>query len=115
MSAPAVVIIITRQVLANSAASRWREQYAAGQYGLDKLVIADQLDALGPNPNPDDIDAVIGNTSWTSVPVCDNCGVSASVVVMVGEPMDYESSTARLCRSCVQLAAEEMDRVGGAA
>lgn len=115
MSAPAVVIIITRQILANSAASRWRDQYAGGQYGPDKLVIADQLDALGTSPNPDDVDAVIGNTAWTRVPACDNCCASVPMVVMVGEPMDYESNTARLCRSCVQLAAEEMDRVGGAA
>lgn len=112
---PQAVTIITRQSLANEAAQRWRRQYADGRHGQDKLVIADRLDALGEQPNPDDVDAVIGNSSWTRVPACDNCGRPIPMVAMVGEPWDYESNTAHVCRVCVQAVADALDRAGGAA
>jgi len=106
MSAP---IVITRQLLANDAAIRWRRQYESGIYGLDKLEIADKLDALGPSPIPDSVDGVIGNGSWTRIPSCSGCGAKPiTAVVQVGEDPDYESHTAYLCKGCVTKAADAL-------
>lgn len=93
--------LITRQSLANSALARWRRQYPNGHPNGN---IATALERLGPTPNPDAVDAVIGNTSWTSPGSCDECGKAADELVEVGEPPDYESSTARLCVACAVAA-----------
>jgi hypothetical protein len=99
-------IKINRQLLANSAPSLWERQYADHADDSDERLITDKLKALGDTPNPDDIDNIIGNTSWTSVPKCDCCGELADTVVRVGEEPDYESSTAHLCQRCVEAALE---------
>jgi len=93
--------LITRQSLANGIVKRWKKQYPNNAYGDDKLVIRNKLMALGSNPNPDDIDEVIGNKSWTRVPDCDECGATVDAVVEVGETPDYESSTANICKGCL--------------
>lgn len=95
---------ITRKTLAREAADRWVAVYGedGGGFGSDKVEVLRQLRALGANPRPDDVDAVIGNRSWTEVPECDGCGaVRQRSVVRVGEPPDYDSSTCYLCKQCV--------------
>lgn len=52
---------------------------------------------------PDIVDKTIGNSSWTNL-VCDDCKQDVDVVVRVGEPQGYESSTADLCVSCAKAA-----------
>lgn len=116
MSAP---ILITRESLAAGAAERWREQYedywtserpALGVGLRGKSVINsrdtyERLVALGATPDPDDVDGVIGNTSWTTSPRCDGCGrIGTGPRVMVGAESDYESPTACLCVDCVKAA-----------
>lgn len=36
--------------------------------------------------------------------ICDECGKANDKVVMVGEPMDYESLTAFICKECLEKA-----------
>ena len=114
--------LITRQTEANELVDRfkeWENQQTTfipilrGR-GLGKPV--EELQKLGPNPDPDACDAVIrqqidthawpsGNTpTWTSVPACDECGHSKDAVVRLGEEPDYESSTAFVCRDCLSEA-----------
>ncbi len=101
---------VTRQSLANEAASHWHATYDSGEYGADKLVIGRALDALGPTPDPDAVDRVIGNSCWTHYWQCSGCEkLDPDVVVQVGQEPDYESSTAFLCLDCLREAA----RVGG--
>ena len=95
--------LITRQKEANGAAERWRRQYGLGQYGDDKLEILAKLEALGENPAADEVDATIGNGSWTAT-VCDECGVKNVDVVEVGQEPDYESRTAHICKGCLSKA-----------
>jgi len=72
--------------------------------------VHDQLLALGSSPDPDDVDRVIGNGSWTRVPECDECGAGDQpFVIQVGQPPDYESRTAKLCGSCCRQAIAEAD------
>lgn len=107
--------LITRKDLAANAAERWKKAYTRkGEWQEGTLIrtrtkeeIYNQLVALGPTPNPDDVDATIGNTSWTGCR-CDECGHKFDAVIQVGEAPCYESSTANLCRHCVQHAWDMM-------
>lgn len=93
--------LITRQTEANKAAASWERQYANGKFGYDKLLILENLKALGKTPIPDEVDEVIGNGSWTRTR-CHCCGDDSGVdVVQVGEEPDYESATACICKPCL--------------
>jgi hypothetical protein len=100
---------ITREILAREAAASWAEQYRATiekDPNDRKAKIARGLIALGPDPDPDAVDEVIENCSWTRVPKCSACGEGfQQFVVQVGEAPDYESRTANLCRNCIRSAA----------
>lgn len=101
--------LITRKVLADKASGRWLKTYfRKGEwvYGFDKEVIYCNLKALGDNPTPEDVDRVIGNSSWTSIK-CDECGKYVEEVIQVGEEPDYESCTANICKPCLILTMEE--------
>jgi len=90
--------LITRQILANEVVQRWKEQYPN-----DKDDIRKKLEALGDIKNPDDIDHIIGNGSWTRVPCCSECGKdNLELVIMVGEEPDYDADTAWLCADCIR-------------
>ena len=94
--------VITKQSRANEAYSRWMAQYP-----YDKDGIGAKLAALGSTPDPDEVDSVIGNKSWTELYCCSECG-DRSEVVELGEPPDYESSTAWICVRCLKDAAEKL-------
>lgn len=72
------------------------------------MAVGRALRELGARPDPDDVDRIIGNRSWTRL-ACNNCQREAAKVVQVGEaPSEYESYTASLCLDCVQAAAKAM-------
>lgn len=103
--------LITRQLNADSTAARWKAKYVdkTTRYVGDAKAVHAQLVALGPTPNPDDVDRIIGNTSWTRVGlVCNGCGEESDRIVQVGEEPDYESRTARLCAKCLDEAVRTM-------
>ena len=97
--------VITRQSKANIAYKSWKEQYASGDYGDDKLIILRKLKNIGINPDPDEVNTIIGNNSWTRT-TCHECNRNEIDVVEVGEPYDYESSTACICKKCLIKALE---------
>lgn len=101
MSENSVMKIITRQLLANGAAKRYRAQYSGGQYG-DKSKTTEKLLALNSPVDPDEVDRIIGNTSWTTPPSCNVCGKLNGPVVEVGDKPDYDSNTAWVCFDCVR-------------
>ena len=53
---------ITRQTQANAASIRWKFQYPH-----DKNNVQARLNALGPVKDPDEVDRIIGNKSWTEL------------------------------------------------
>ena len=89
----------TRHTLAAGAAERWIAQYHGDREG-----IAAAIRALGESPDPDAVDAIIGNDSWTRVPECNECKKNVAAVVQVGDEPDYESSTAWICEGCLKKA-----------
>lgn len=105
---------ITRQSLASEAVAGWSEQFEREILGGGRATtIHAALVALGPAPDPDAVDAAIGNGAWTRVPSCDGCGRKGlPVVVQVGEEPEYESSTVDLCGDCLRAALALLDADG---
>ncbi len=97
----------TGKINAATAAKRWKKQYFSHVKGFmdaDREAIYNQLVALGPTPNPDDVDSIIGNGSWTNPGECDECKNPNSVLVEVGELPDYESRTVLIRTACLEAA-----------
>lgn len=114
--------VMTPAMLALKAAERWKKAYYREEEGWwgrtmrgvfclssnsEKTYRA--LVALGSAPTPEQVDEVIGNSSWTDTD-CDQCGSSREPVVTVGDEEDFDSSTSTLCRGCVEAALRALDR-----
>lgn len=95
--------LITRQSKANEAADQWQLHYSPDRWP-DKQKIAEKLRSLGDTPNPDDVDRIIGNGSWTKPGKCDECGKDSGSVIQLGEEPDHESHTTWLCELCMREA-----------
>lgn len=98
--------LVTPKIQAAEAAERWKKQYCHGDkwghFACDAKGVYDRLRALGSAPEPDDVDHIIGNRSWTRV-ACDECKNNvAEVCVILGQEPDYESSTASICVQCLK-------------
>lgn len=55
------------------------------------------------NCTKEDVNKIMGNSSWTNL-TCDECKQNVDKVVQLGEEPDYESSTASICFSCLTKA-----------
>jgi hypothetical protein len=95
-------IKITRQTLANEVSHRWESQYRNSTIA-DKVDIGVKLKELGDSPDPDKVDEIIGNRSWTRIH-CDSCNKEKDAVIQLGEEQDYESATANVCVDCLREA-----------
>ena len=88
-------------------AARWREQYTstspkAASLGYSywpdesKRAIYDKLVALGEDPDPDQVDAIIGNGSWTRVA----CNANEDHQYVDKDAIINSFSTTVLCMEC---------------
>jgi hypothetical protein len=87
-----------------TVAERWKAQYLNARGWIhtstgSSQAIYDRLCQLPADATVRDVEAIIGNDTWTSER-CSECG-NRPAVVMVGETPDYETSTAWLCLPCV--------------
>lgn len=96
--------IKTRLTLAQEAPKKWAAQYSHSSTRPGQKKITEQLAALELPIDPDQVDAIIGNTSWTEVGRCSECEKRVDVVVEIGEEPDYESMTAWVCLPCLRAA-----------
>lgn len=106
--------LITRLSEAAKVENRWYQTYAktestwesASVWTSDKRTkrqIHEILLSLGNSPSADDVNAAIGNTSWTDCR-CDECGKQVEQLVQLGQEPDYESATANICFPCLKKA-----------
>lgn len=102
-------LLTTRGEIKNVAA-RWKEQYPDTSQKLIGGILADtvyeRLCALDTEKaTADEVGAIIGNNSWTDIH-CDNCDSNVNVAVIVGEDLDYDTSTATVCLPCLLAATQ---------
>lgn len=96
--------VITPESLAKEVAKHWNFRYSNGSYGQDKVEKGIKLSAL-ESPTPEDINLIIGNSSWTET-WCHECGAKNFPVVEIGQTEDCDSYTAHICLSCLNDARE---------
>ena len=101
--------IIRRSERARDAARVWKESYCSPNgkwypcYGENKKEIYEKLCKLGTNPDPDEVDRVIDDPSWTKV-WCNECRNYVEEAIEIGEKPGYDSETATVCTDCLKSA-----------
>ena len=103
-------MLLTKQHLANIADYRWKEQYyrddSWSYYGEDKVETYEKLVNLGKNKNPEDVDKIIGNSSWTRL-ICHNCNKDVDAVFAFG----IGHNSLHICEDCVNIAVEQFNEL----
>jgi hypothetical protein len=89
-------------------AARWADQYSKQDPTYLRLVRE-----IGENGTKEEIDAIIGNSSWTSLLQCSECEKETKILVYIGEEPDedfdkYEARYVELCLDCVHLVANTL-------
>ncbi len=90
-------------------AARWAEQYydASETMWPDKHNIKIKLLSLDTETaTSEDVKEIIGNYSWVSPYKCSECACISYDIVCLGEPEDYDSNTAWICKDCLVKALE---------
>ena len=72
------MLVVSRKMIVKDIAEKWKNQNYLGKKwrilngGINSKDLYKKLVDLGENPNPDDVDMIIGNKGWTSL-VCGDC------------------------------------------
>lgn len=88
--------IITLDTVLADLVTRWKRQYPR-----DKAEITSALEREKPLTK-DAADKIIGNSSWTEVPWCDECRKPSEKVIFMGDDTDdYDVRYLCLCHKCI--------------
>ena len=106
--------IVTKKALAAGVAGQWlSDYYQDGQWQDTMLGPSEekyvQLLALGESITAEQVDAIIGNSSWTRN-ICDECELDVETTVHFGDDPDYDALWVNLCPECLRKGMELMDR-----
>ena len=99
-----------RNLIVNVVDGRWKKQYyrdaSWDYYGEDKVEKYEELVNLGGKKNPEDVDKIIGNSSWTRL-ICHNCNkdVDAVFIFCTSEDSCY------VCEDCVNIAVQQFNEL----
>lgn len=103
-------MLLTKQHLVNTVDERWKKQYyidsSWNRYGYDKVKKYEHLVNLGKNKNLEDVDKIIGNSSWTRL-ICNHCNNYVEVVFIFGA---YHESL-YVCEDCVKVATQQFNEL----
>lgn len=110
-------MILTTKDKVLSIAERWLKQYRDVIFcrkkdwflvnGKRKAVIYDELKRLSlETASREDVDTIIGNSSWTVI-ICDVCSKDVGLVVVFE---DKDHCCVQVCEKCMKVAFEEMKR-----
>ena len=95
-------MLLSRQSLANRAAEMWRLQYPTSKLDM----VWEGLKNLGPSPNPDMVDRVIGHSGWTDV-WCEYCNSNVEAAVVLGP--EHSGDSVLVCEACLRKELEKFD------
>ena len=103
-------MLLTKQHLVNVVDGRWKKQYYKNSswdyYGEDKMEKYEELVNLGSNKNQEDVDKIIGNSSWTRL-ICNHCNKDVDAVFIFGTSED----SLYICEGCVNIAVEQFNKL----
>ena len=103
-------MLLTKQHLVNTVDERWKNQYYRDDYwsyyGDDKIEKYEDLVNLGKSKNQEDVDKIIGNSSWTRL-ICHNCNKDVDAVFIFGIVED----SLYVCEDCVNIAVEQFNEL----
>ena len=103
-------MLLTKQHLVNTVDERWKKQYyrdaSWDYYGEDKIEKYEKLVNLGNNKNPEDVDKIIGNSSWTRL-ICNHCNKYVDAVFVFG----IGHNSFHICEDCVSIAVEQFNEL----
>ena len=103
-------MLLTKQHLVNTVDKRWKNQYYRDDswdyYGEDKVEKYEDLVSLGSNKYPEDVDKIIGNSSWTRL-ICNNCNKDVNAVFIFGTRED----SLYVCEACVNIAVQQFNKL----
>ncbi len=88
-------------------AARWRNQYFRMGVWLDvrgksSAETYNQLLALGPSPDLDKIDEIIGNDSWTHF-TCEQCSADVRTAIVMAYDYEFDRDI-HYCEDCINKA-----------
>ena len=103
-------MLLTKQHLVNTVDERWKKQYyiddSWSYYGDDKVETYEKLVNLGKIKNTEDVDKIIGNSSWTRL-ICHNCNKDVNAVFIFGTSED----SLYVCEDCVNISIEQFNEL----
>lgn len=103
--------VITRRDLIRNICEKWYRCYWVATYGIDEWIhpeseeIYKKLLALDLETcSVEDVDAIIGNSTWTQLH-CDECDKNVDKVVLIGI-CDEDRDVPQYCSQCILKAVE---------
>ena len=103
-------MLLTKQHLVNTVDERWKKQYyrddSWSYYGEDKVETYEKLVDLGSKKNPEDVDKIIGNSSWTRL-ICSHCNKDVDAVFIFGA----SEESCYVCEGCVSVAVQQFNEL----
>jgi hypothetical protein len=98
----AMTLLYRADVVAN-VPMRWAAAYNNWHYDAEKRVKTEKLLALPAGFSAEDVNAIIGNDSWTELK-CSECQKNHDVLIQIGDEPDYDARYVELCRDCLSRA-----------
>lgn len=95
------MFIKSRQQIANDAADWWRVHRLHPRQSEEIRQRLEKIVALGPTPDPDQIDIATGNDQFTRL-TCSECNQHVEKVLQVGDDTDNWEGTVWICKDCVK-------------
>jgi hypothetical protein len=106
-----MIRLVSRQILADTAAERWKAYYVdtgrpRGE-GVDTEEIHRRLVSLGPSPHPKEVEEIIGDQDFTLLGVCLHCHKKRKELVEIEFGVGELCDQVRLCKDCLIEAVEK--------
>lgn len=91
--------VVTIEDKAKLTKDSWKRQYLVNgvwKFGDRKKEVYEQLVSLGDNPTPEEVNTIIGNTSWTRLE-CNECCKEVNEVVVFETAHEYQTEVCKKC------------------